>query len=73
MDRPDERTHGGEAFESPAMPTQAELEAHIDADEAAVAAGAAIELEPVLARMRTTAERVRRDRQHKKATAHRRA
>ncbi len=73
MDSPDDRTLGDDVFELPATPTQAELEAIIGADEVAVAAGQAAALEPVLARMRKTAERVRRERQQKEATAHPRA
>ncbi len=57
----------------PAMPTQAELEAMLDADEADVAAGRVVPLEPVLARMRAAAERIRRERDRKEMAAHRHA
>ncbi len=73
MDRPEDRNLGDDVFEPPTTPTQAELESIIDADDAAVAASETAALEPVLSRMRETAERVRHDRQHKEATAHRRA
>jgi len=59
--------------DQPAMPIQAELEAMLDADEADVAAGRTVPLEPVLARMRATAERIRRERNLKETAAHRRA
>ena len=59
--------------DQPVMPTQAELEVMLDADEADVAAGQVIPLEPVLARMRATAERIRRERDLREATAHRHA
>ena len=62
-----------DSADQPAMPTQAEVEAMLDADEADVAAGQVVPLEPVLARMRATAERIRRERDLKGATAHRRA
>ncbi len=57
----------------PAMPTQADLEAMLDADEADVAAGQVVRLEPVLARMRATAEGIRRERDLNEATAYRHA
>lgn len=49
------------------------MKAMLDADEADVAAGRVVPLEPVLARMRATAERIRRERALKEATAHRHA
>ena len=55
------------------MPTQAELEATLDADEGDVDAGRVAPLEPVLARMRVTAERIRRERDLREATAHKHA
>ena len=54
----------------PAMPTQAELESMLNAAEADVAAGQVVPLEPVLARMRATAERIRHERDLKEATAY---
>ena len=70
MDSPHE--HDPEdAADQPAMPTQAELDAMLDADEAEVAAGRVVPLEPVLARMRATAGRIRRERDLRKAMAHR--
>ena len=51
----------------PAMRTQAELEATFDADEADVAASRVVPLEPVLARMRAIAARIRRERELKEA------
>lgn len=59
--------------DGPAMPTQAELEAMFDADDADVEAGRTVPAEPVLAEMRATAARIRRERSAKKATAPRRA
>ena len=59
--------------DQPATPTQAELEALFDADEADVAAGRVSPAEPVLARMRVTAERIRQARAKKEATATRTA
>ncbi len=55
----------------PAMPTQAELEAIIDAGETDAAAGRMVPLAPVLARMRATAERIRRERDMKTGITHR--
>ena len=72
MDSPHDY-HPEDIANQPAMPTQAELEAMLDADEADVAAGRVVPLEPVLARMRATAERIRRERDLKEATAHRHA
>jgi len=46
----------------PPMPGQAELERLLDASEADVAAGRTVPLAPVFARMRATAERIRRER-----------
>lgn len=59
--------------DEPPMPTQAELEAMFDADDADVAAGHVVPAEPVLAEMRATAARIRRERQAEEATAPRRA
>lgn len=72
MDSPHDY-HPEDIAAQPAVPTQAELEAMLDADEADVAAGRVVPLEPVLARMRATAERIRRERGLKEATAHRHA
>jgi hypothetical protein len=55
--------------DGPPMPTQAELEAMFDADDADVAAGRVVPVEPVLAEMRATAARIRRERQAEKAMA----
>ncbi len=52
------------------MPTQAEFEAMLDADEADVATGRVVPAEPVLARMRATAERIRRERDLKEAVTY---
>ena len=59
--------------DQPAMPTQAELEAMLDADEADVAAGRVVPLEPVLTRIRAIAKRIRRERNLKEAAVHRQA
>ncbi len=58
-----------DSADRPAMPTQAELEAILDAGEADVAAGRVVLPEPVLARMRATAEQIRRERNLKDVTA----
>lgn len=47
--------------DGPPMPTQAELEAMFDADDADVAAGRVVPAAPVLAEMRNTAARMRRE------------
>ena len=70
MDSP-HHYHPEDIGDQPAMPTQAELEATLDADEADLAAGRVAPLKPVQARMRATAERIRRERDFKEATAHR--
>jgi hypothetical protein len=72
MDSPHDN-HPEDIGDQPAMPMQAELEAMLDADEADMAAGRVVPLEPVLARMRATAERIRHERDLKEATAHRHA
>ena len=72
MDNPHDY-HPGDNAGQPAMPTQAELEAMLDADEADVAAGRVVPLEAVLARVRATAERIRRERDRKEVAAHRHA
>lgn len=72
MDSPHD-SHPEDTTDQPAMPTQAELEAMLDADEADVTAGRVVPLEPVLARMRATAERIRHERALGEATAHRHA
>ena len=59
--------------DQPVMPTQVELKATFDADEGDVTAGRVVPLEPVLARMRLTAERIRRERELREAMAHRHA
>ncbi len=61
------------AADQPVSATQAELEALLDADEADVAAGRISPAEPVLARMRATADRIRQERAKKEATANRTA
>jgi len=63
----------GPETEPPPMPTQAELEAMFDADEADVAAGRVVPAEPVLAEMRAAAARIRRERQAEEATTPNRA
>ena len=65
--------HVEDSAGQPAMPTQAELEAMLDTDEADVAAGRVVPLEPVLARMQATAECIRRERDRKDVAAHRHA
>ena len=70
MDNPRDTYPEDDSADRPAMPTQAELEAIIDAAEADVVAGRMVPPEPVLARMRATAERIRRGRDLKEATAH---
>ncbi len=51
--------------DDPPMPTLAELEAMLDESEADVVAGRTVPLEPVLAEMRATAERIRHERSAK--------
>ena len=60
--------HSEHAAPRPAMPTQAELEAMFDVDEAGVAAGRVVSPEPALARMRGIAARTRRERHLKETT-----
>ncbi|WP_420608337.1 hypothetical protein [Novosphingopyxis sp.] len=55
------------------MPTQVELEAMFDADDADVAAGRIVPAEPVLAETRAKAARTWRERDTKEAMAPRRA
>jgi len=62
-----------DGMHSPPIPTQAELEALLDADEADVAAGHIVPAEPVLAEMRATAARIRRERTAEEVTAPRHA
>ena len=71
MDNPHDHHPEDDVTDGPATPTQAELEAMLDADEADVAAGRVAPLEPVLARMRAVAERIRRERHLRDATTHR--
>jgi len=54
--------------DGPPTPTQADLEAMFDADEADVAAGRIVAAEPVVAEMRAAAARIRRERQAEKTT-----
>ena len=68
MDSPHEHSPE-DAGDQPAMSTQSELEAMLDADDD-VAAGPVVPLEPMLALMRATAERIRRERELREATAH---
>lgn len=70
MDTPHPYQSEEDALDGPPMPTQAELEAMLDADEADVATGRTVPLEPVLARMREVAERIRKERAAMEATAH---
>ena len=63
----------GDIADQPAVPTQVELEAAFDQDESDVTAGRVAAPEPVLARMRAIAERIRRERDLRKATTPRRA
>lgn len=72
MDSPHDY-HPEDTADQPVLPTQAELEAMLGDDDADVAAGQVVPLEPVLAMMRATAERIRRERDLKKAMAHRQA
>jgi len=62
-----------DGMDSPPIPTQAELEALLDADDADVAAGHIVPAEPVLTEMRATAARIRRERTAKEVTAPRHA
>ena len=62
-----------EGSDGPPTPPQAELEAMFKADDADVAAGRVVPAEPVMAEMRATAARIRRERAAKEATASRRA
>jgi hypothetical protein len=62
MDTPQDFYPKNNALDEPLMPTQAELEAVLDASEADVAAGRIVTLAPVLARMRAAAERIRQER-----------
>lgn len=62
-----------DAVDAPSMPTQAELEAMFDADDADVETGRIVPAEPVLAQMRATAARIRRERAEKEGMAPRRA
>ncbi len=73
MDSPHDHQSEDDIADQPAMPAQAELEAMLDADDADVAAGRIVPLEPVLVSMRATAERIRRDRHLKETTANRQA
>lgn len=70
MDGPHDYQPEDNIADQPAMPTQAELEATLDADEAEVAAGRVVPSEPVMARMRAAAQRLRRERPIKEAKAH---
>ena len=69
MDSPHDHQPEDDAIDGPPMPTQAELEAMLDASDADVAAGRTVPLAPVLARMRATAERIRRERSARDKTA----
>ena len=62
MDYPPDHHADDESDDGPPMPTQAELEAMLDASDANVAVGRTIPLAPVLAGMRAAAERIRRER-----------
>jgi hypothetical protein len=55
--------------DGPRMPTQDELEAMFDADDADLASGLVVPAEPVLADMRSIAARIRRERTGEEATA----
>lgn len=68
----DQREEDPEA-DQPPMPAQAELEAMFDADDADVGEGRLVPAEPVLAGMRATATRIRRERQAREAMAPRNA
>jgi len=70
MDNPHDHHPEKDTAAAPPTPTQAELEAVLDADEADVAAGRTVPLEPVLARMREAAELIRQKRAAKEATTH---
>jgi len=58
--------------DGPPTPTQADLEAMFDADDADVAAGRVVPAEPALAEVRAAAARIRRERHAEKATGPRR-
>jgi len=62
MDTPQDFYPRDNALDGLLMPTQAELEAVLDASEADVTAGRVGALAPVLARMRAVAERIRQER-----------
>ncbi len=67
-DHPDDDHPDDDLADRPPMPTQAALEAMLDAGEADAATGQTVPAEPVLARMRATAERIRRERALREAT-----
>jgi hypothetical protein len=62
MDNRHDYGRADDVADQPPVPAQLELEAEFDADDIAVAAGQVIPMEPVLNRMRATAERIRRER-----------
>jgi len=73
MDSPHDHQAEDDTTDGPPMPTQAELEAMFDADDADVEAGLVVPAEPVLAGLRATAARIRRERAAREATAPRHA
>jgi len=73
MDSPHDHQAEDDTIDAPPMPTQAELEALFDADDADVEAGLVVPAEPVLTELRATAARIRRERAARETTAPRRA
>ena len=73
MDSPHDHQAEDDTANGPSMPTQAGLEAMFDADDADVAAGLVVPAAPVLAELRATAARIRRERAAREAMAPRHA
>lgn len=73
MDSPHDYPAEDDTADGPPMPTQVELEAMFDADDADVETGLVVPAEPVLAELRATAARIRRERAVEDATAPRHA
>ena len=73
MDSPHDHQAEDDMANGPPVPTRAELEAMFDADDADVAAGLVVPAEPVLAELRATAARIRRERAATEAMAPRHA
>lgn len=73
MDSPQDHQAEDDTADGPPMPTQAELEAMFDVDDAEVEAGLAVPAGPVLAELRAMAARIRRERATADATVPRHA